>query len=57
MATTINQDDCSGCGMCAEACAANAITVDDVASVDAGLCTDCGTCADECPVGAITKAE
>ncbi len=57
MAAKFDQDSCSGCGVCAEACPVTAITVDDVAKVNAELCTDCGTCVDECPVGAITKAD
>jgi len=36
---------CSGCGLCAETCPAEAIYVDDVAKVNADLCTGCGTAA------------
>ncbi|MGE4577274.1 MAG: 4Fe-4S binding protein, partial [Candidatus Methanomethylophilaceae archaeon] len=32
-----------------------AITVDDIAVIDADKCIDCGTCVDECPNSAITE--
>ena len=57
MPTKVDVDACSACGMCAEACPMDAITVDDAAKVDAELCSDCGTCVDECPVGAISTAD
>ena len=54
MAAKVKAEDCTACGNCADACPVDAITVDDVAVIDAGACTDCGTCVDECPVDAIT---
>ena len=55
MPTTVNQDDCSGCGECVEVCPTEAIEMnDDKASVDPDACGDCGVCEDACPTGAIT---
>jgi len=38
-----------------DVCPQGAITVDDIAVVDAGKCIDCGACIDECPAGAISE--
>lgn len=54
MAVTINSE-CVACGACADVCPQGAITIEDIAVVDAGKCVDCGTCIDECPAGAISE--
>jgi ferredoxin len=54
MPAKVSKDDCTACGLCVEACPAEAIEVDDVAKVSAEKCTDCGACVDECPCQAIT---
>ena len=54
MPVIINEDDCTACGACAETCPVGAITVAEVAHVDANECVECGACVDECPNGAIT---
>ncbi|HTU02654.1 MAG TPA: CoB--CoM heterodisulfide reductase iron-sulfur subunit A family protein [Candidatus Sulfotelmatobacter sp.] len=49
---------CSGCRICLNACACDAISRDDakkVAVVNAALCTGCGTCVATCPCNAITQ--
>ncbi|MBE6524850.1 MAG: 4Fe-4S dicluster domain-containing protein [Thermoplasmata archaeon] len=50
---TINESECVACGACADACPSSAITIGDVAVIDASVCVDCGACIDECPAGAI----
>jgi Fe-S-cluster-containing hydrogenase component 2 len=54
MPAKVNEDKCTGCEACIDACPAEAIKmVDGKASIDADTCVDCGVCVDECPVEAI----
>lgn len=55
----INEDECSGCGICVDVCTEGVIElVDDVASaVNEDNCTACATCMEECPMGAIEEIE
>ena len=52
---TVKESECVGCGACADACPNDAITVDDIAVIDASKCVDCGACVDECPSSAIEE--
>ena len=52
---SINESECVACGACEDACPEGAITVDDIAVIDASKCIDCGTCIDECPNNAILE--
>ena len=55
----INEDECSGCGVCVDACPQHVIElVGDVAEpVNEDDCTACETCMEECPMGAIIEIE
>jgi NADPH-dependent glutamate synthase beta subunit-like oxidoreductase/CheY-like chemotaxis protein len=55
----VNQDVCSGCGVCVAVCPYDAIhlmKLDSglVASVDSFKCKRCGLCSSACPAGAVT---
>jgi len=49
----VKASECTACGLCADVCPQDAITVNDVAVIDQDACVDCGACVDECPSGAI----
>lgn len=48
---------CIACGICAERCPMDAITVSDYAIVDESKCIGCGVCARVCPENAIRLLE
>jgi ferredoxin len=48
-------DLCVGCGICADFCQFDAISVDDgMAAVDTAACMGCGVCVSKCPEGALS---
>jgi NAD-dependent dihydropyrimidine dehydrogenase PreA subunit len=50
----IEASDCTGCGVCEEACPMEAISlIEDLAKVDEKKCIGCGVCSNQCPVSAI----
>ena len=50
----VDEELCSGCGICAPQCPYSAITVEEVAEVNEVLCEGCGACAAACPSGAMS---
>ncbi len=52
----IRRDICRGCGMCADVCPSEAITMrDGKAFIDGSRCTECGQCEAACPLGAVVR--
>ncbi|MBM7854794.1 NADH-quinone oxidoreductase subunit F [Desulfohalotomaculum tongense] len=54
---TIDAAKCTGCGACARACPAGAISGEKKQphAIDAGLCIKCGSCLQKCKFGAVVK--
>jgi uncharacterized Fe-S center protein len=50
----IDPATCTACAVCAEWCPANAITVDDHATISSEACIGCGECVAACQEGAVT---
>lgn len=54
-APEVNSDECSGCGICVDACPESVLDIigDAVAVVNEDACVECGECVEECPMGAL----
>ncbi len=55
MAVNVDNEKCTGCGACVEACPVNAIKLENNKAVIGEECIDCGACVGVCPVEAITQ--
>ena len=54
----VDENLCTGCGMCVDACNRSAISLDGpIAFIAQESCTSCGRCVDVCPMGAIIQVE
>jgi ferredoxin len=53
----VSQDDCTACGLCAERCQMEAITIDDTAAIDRDRCIGCGLCVPACEFEALALRE
>ena len=59
--SVVDEELCSGCGICVSLCAYEAITLEEkeegkrISNINSTLCKGCGTCAAACPSGAIQQ--
>jgi ferredoxin len=50
----VNEDKCTGCGICARVCPTLSIRVESgLAKVDTNTCAGCGACVERCPLDAV----
>ncbi|MHA1681886.1 MAG: FAD-binding protein [Promethearchaeota archaeon] len=54
MGIIINEEECTGCGSCVDACNFNGIQIIDDKARITDSCTLCGACVEACPFDAIT---
>jgi len=53
IAAIVDDEECTGCGLCREVCPVDAILINEVAIIDSSRCTACLACVRQCPQGAI----
>jgi heterodisulfide reductase subunit A len=54
--SSVDEDLCSGCGLCISSCPYSAIDLDEgKAKINEALCKGCGSCAAVCPSGAMEQ--
>jgi len=55
----VDNDKCTGCSECVDACPASVLEIEDEKSVPVEMdeCLGCETCVEVCPEGAITVTE
>lgn len=53
----VDEEKCTGCGVCEERCPIDAVVVNGVSTVNADKCMGCGVCYPTCPSDAISLVE
>ena len=57
MRPVIDEEKCTGCGICWKFCPEACIRPDEKPKIDLDYCKGCGICQEECPAGAISFVE
>ena len=57
MVAVVDAEKCVECGICADVCPTDAISVNGKAEIDHKKCTGCGACVEECAQDAISLIE
>ena len=55
MSLMINEECCTGCGLCVTACPEEALVAEGEAILDRSRCSDCLICVDYCPNDALKE--
>jgi ferredoxin len=55
MSVKIDNEKCTGCGVCIDSCPVSALELKDGIAVVSDDCTECGICISECPTEAISQ--
>jgi ferredoxin len=50
----VDQDSCTGCGVCLDRCQMDAIELDETANIQRSKCIGCGLCVPTCPEEAVS---
>lgn len=53
----IINENCPGCGLCAQVCPLKSITLAGSRAALAGECVECGLCLSACPIGALSLGQ
>ena len=54
MAVEIDENQCTGCGICIDVCPVNAIKIEEDKAIVEDICVECTACVNQCPNEAIS---
>jgi ferredoxin len=57
LVAVVEEERCTGCGICIDACMEQAISVEQLASISEDRCIGCGACIPECPNEALSLSQ